>query len=400
MTKPQAVGEDGQMKPTVDTGSAADREGSQKDDDPEPPALMLSPERCSAIAREVLRAPLTTGGTSYVRAGFCEGVLTERRRVADAPNQAAATGERCPNKPTGLAVESPHTPQLCDADYDGDRCQLPKGHPLPHKTTVHLHDAPTQDPPGPSALYAAAPAAQPVALTFDALRAANLARLPQFKNKHGALAHSKADGSDWSPAQWLQAVVGELGEYANLRKKFDRGDVGAAEFAREAADELADVVTYLDILAFQLGVDLGRSTADKFNRVSERVGCDVRLYAAAPSASDLPAPARSLLRPAITGPGQLGPCHCPPDVCQAPVIQGRQTPCLRNVKPRWADNYDFDKSDPATHLFVACSNWMDRAERAEEALRAADAMREHCTFAWGVEWMDAYDRARATTKEK
>jgi hypothetical protein len=39
-------------------------------------------------------------------------------------------------------------------------------------------------------------------------------------------------------------------------------------------------------------------------------------------------PKHSLLRTPITGPGQLGPCHCPPGVCQAPVIMGRQTPCL------------------------------------------------------------------------
>lgn len=112
-------------------------------------------------------------------------------------------------------------------------------------------------------------------LTFNILREANLARLPLFKNKHGELAHSKADGSDWSPAQWLQAVVGELGEYANVRKKFDRGDISLDEFRTYAADELADVQTYLDILAFQVGVDLGFATMDKWNRVSERVGCNL-----------------------------------------------------------------------------------------------------------------------------
>ena len=42
---------------------------------------------------------------------------------------------------------------------------------------------------------------------------------------------------------------------------------------------------------------------------------------------------RPLLRAPITGPGQLGPCHCPPDECQAPVIMGRQTPCLRAAPP-------------------------------------------------------------------
>lgn len=29
----------------------------------------------------------------------------------------------------------------------------------------------------------------------------------------------------------------------------------------------------------------------------------------------------------------LGPCYCPPDACQAPVIMGRRTPCLRSAAP-------------------------------------------------------------------
>lgn len=116
-------------------------------------------------------------------------------------------------------------------------------------------------------------------LTFNTLRGGNAARLPQFKNKHGQIVHTRADGSDWTPAQWLQAVLGELGEYANLRKKFERGDVDAATFKLEAAKELADVVTYLDILAMQLDIDLGEATMDKFNEVSRRVGSTVRLDA-------------------------------------------------------------------------------------------------------------------------
>lgn len=116
-------------------------------------------------------------------------------------------------------------------------------------------------------------------LTFSALSGANKARLPQFRNKHGIIVHSQADGSDWSPAQWLQAVVGELGEYANVRKKFERGDLTPEEFHAAASDELADVQTYLDILATQIGVDLGSATLDKWNRVSVRVGSNVRLDA-------------------------------------------------------------------------------------------------------------------------
>lgn len=128
------------------------------------------------------------------------------------------------------------------------------------------------------------------ALTFDTLRSANNMRLPQFKNVHGELAHAKEDGSDWSPAQWLQALVGELGEYANKRKKFERGDLTLEQFKAEAAKELADVQIYLDILARRCldtvkmgavveahptGVDLGEATRAKFNEVTARVGAFV-----------------------------------------------------------------------------------------------------------------------------
>ena len=130
-------------------------------------------------------------------------------------------------------------------------------------------------------------------LRFRDLRNANLLRLPLFKNPKGEPAHAEPDGSDWNNAQWLQAVVGELGELANLLKKVDRGDFSQAEMQQEIADELADVATYLDILAFRLDVDLGRAVQEKFNRVSERVNVGVRLDAYAggsydPSLGDVP----------------------------------------------------------------------------------------------------------------
>jgi NTP pyrophosphatase (non-canonical NTP hydrolase) len=108
-------------------------------------------------------------------------------------------------------------------------------------------------------------------LTFDLLRVANIARLPTFKNAKGEPAHSKPDGSDWSPAQWYQAVMGELGEYANIRKKFERGDISEGEFKELAAKELADAITYIDILAFRLDIQLGEAVVKKFNEVSKRV---------------------------------------------------------------------------------------------------------------------------------
>lgn len=124
-------------------------------------------------------------------------------------------------------------------------------------------------------------------LSFWTLQQANRARLPQFKDKHGNICHSKPDGSDWTPAQWLQAMIGELGEYANVRKKFERGDLTFGEYEVLAEKELADVQTYFSILCLRAlddgtmahpdGVDLGQAVTDKFNEVSERVGSTVRI---------------------------------------------------------------------------------------------------------------------------
>jgi len=50
-------------------------------------------------------------------------------------------------------------------------------------------------------------------------------------------------------------------------------------------------------------------------------------------------PARvSLLRKPVKHISELGPCHCPPDVCSAPVIMGVQTPCLRHAALKEVDH--------------------------------------------------------------
>jgi len=115
-------------------------------------------------------------------------------------------------------------------------------------------------------------------LDLAALRDANIARLPLFKNKKGGTAHSETDGSDWKLLAWSNACLGELGEAANLIKKIERGDVSLDDVREELGKEFADVLTYLDILAFRAGVDLCEATKKKFNEVSERVGCHVYLH--------------------------------------------------------------------------------------------------------------------------
>jgi len=72
-------------------------------------------------------------------------------------------------------------------------------------------------------------------------------------------------------------MAGEVGEAANIIKKMRRGDLDRIKDRSLLADELADVAVYLDLLAYQANIDLGLAVKDKFNRTSERVGCDVRL---------------------------------------------------------------------------------------------------------------------------
>lgn len=113
-------------------------------------------------------------------------------------------------------------------------------------------------------------------LTFNTLRSANVRRLPEFRNSRGEPAHSEPDGSDWKLSAWSNATLGELGEAANLIKKIERGDTTLDEAREALANEFADVVTYLDILAFRAGVDLGEAVMRKWNAVSQRVGS--RIY--------------------------------------------------------------------------------------------------------------------------
>ena len=114
-------------------------------------------------------------------------------------------------------------------------------------------------------------------LKFSDLRAANIRRLPLFKNSKGEHAHSEPDGSDWKLSAWSNACLSELGEAGNLIKKIERGDTTLEDVRRKLGKEFADTLIYLDLLAFRAGIDLGQAVIDKFNEVSQRIGVDVFL---------------------------------------------------------------------------------------------------------------------------
>lgn len=130
--------------------------------------------------------------------------------------------------------------------------------------------------------------AHDVELNLRDLRLANLARVGQFRNAVGDYAHSTPDGSDWTPADWMTALAGEVGELANLLKKVRRGDLFISSARQDIADEIADVAIYLDLLAYHCGVDLGAAVVSKFNRTSERVRAPVYLWPDGTGWSDVP----------------------------------------------------------------------------------------------------------------
>lgn len=94
-------------------------------------------------------------------------------------------------------------------------------------------------------------------LTFAALRAANVNRCLKW--------HTKGLNS-WSVNEWLTATIGEVGELASLIKMRLRerdGFVGNkfSPTQKMIADELADVVIYLDLVFAAIAPDFVSSTS-------------------------------------------------------------------------------------------------------------------------------------------
>lgn len=78
----------------------------------------------------------------------------------------------------------------------------------------------------------------------------------------------------WSLEQYACAVAGETGEMCNLVKKTFRGE--NPEVTKDMiAEEIADIVTYCDLLMTYMGYSLESELIKKFNKVSTKRNCDV-----------------------------------------------------------------------------------------------------------------------------
>ncbi len=147
-----------------------------------------------------------------------------------------------------------------------------------------------------------------MSMTFRGFAARNLRRCQDVSGFNHAL-------GSWSLSDWMTAVMGELGEAANVAKKLNRvrdgirgnepltcerckgkgvtaADVGFGESGRcdqcagkgffetndesqlrqNLADEIADTFIYLDLLAQSQGFSLEEAVASKFERTSQKIG--------------------------------------------------------------------------------------------------------------------------------
>ncbi len=108
--------------------------------------------------------------------------------------------------------------------------------------------------------------------TFSSFSERNLRRCEAPSGFNHAL-HS------WSLSDWFTALVGELGEAANVAKKLNRIRDGIrgnkeseAELRAKLRAELADCYIYLDLLSQAAGFAIGEAVAETFDAKSRQIG--------------------------------------------------------------------------------------------------------------------------------
>jgi NTP pyrophosphatase (non-canonical NTP hydrolase) len=101
-------------------------------------------------------------------------------------------------------------------------------------------------------------------LTFTTLRDANVNRQKEWPGNEQADVAFRAI-----------EVAGEAGEVLEKVKKLlraQRGIKGSTATADDVAEEMGDLIVSLDLLANELGIDLGRAVRAKFNATSQQHG--------------------------------------------------------------------------------------------------------------------------------
>ncbi len=112
----------------------------------------------------------------------------------------------------------------------------------------------------------------------------NLRKL-QKVNAERAIEWHKPAHTEWTGGDWGNAMAGEAGEACNVIKKLRRMECGLkpddpaveADLTAELAEELADTLLYLLLVAEHYAIDMTIATRYKFNKVSEREGFAQRI---------------------------------------------------------------------------------------------------------------------------
>ena len=106
-------------------------------------------------------------------------------------------------------------------------------------------------------------------MSFDRLRTANQKRQKEW------------DREDKITLTYRGTELGgEVGEALNVIKKLERerlGIKGSRATLEDLAEELADVIICVDLIAMATGIDLTEAVERKFNKTSEKVGLETRL---------------------------------------------------------------------------------------------------------------------------
>lgn len=106
-------------------------------------------------------------------------------------------------------------------------------------------------------------------MSLEALRQANVLRDREW-----------AGGRKLSLSFRGNELAGEVGEACNVIKKLEReylGIRGSRASDDQLAEELADIVICVDLIAMDRGIDLLKAVREKFNATSEKYGLETKL---------------------------------------------------------------------------------------------------------------------------
>lgn len=114
-------------------------------------------------------------------------------------------------------------------------------------------------------------------MTFGQFSEANRARCESPQGFNHPL-------SGWSTSDWMTALVGEVGEAANVVKKLNRVRDGvpgnkltADQLRDQLRKELGDVFVYLDLMCQSLGFSVADAAVEVFNAKSADIGYPITL---------------------------------------------------------------------------------------------------------------------------